>query len=70
MFEKIVASHVDKLLISYGLIFFYFFINTVIATCGWLVDREKGFSVGYIVGSFLSFVFWFFKGREIANRSL
>jgi hypothetical protein len=70
MIVKITPKHVDKLLISYGIIFFYFFMNAVFATCGWLFDREKGFGYGYIFGALISFVFWFYKGRTIANRAL
>lgn len=70
MIVKITPKHVDELLISYGIIFFYFFMNSVFAMCGWLFYREKGFGYGYIFGALISLnVFWFY-GRDIANRSL
>ena len=70
MVEKITNAHVNKLLISFGLMFSYFFINMIIGTMGWFVNRGRGFTIGYMIGTFLSFALWFSHGRGISNRVL
>jgi len=52
---------------AYFILVFYGLLVIVAATIGNLVDKKNGFSTGYLVGTALCLVLWFFMGRKMAG---
>ena len=52
---------------AYGILIFYGLLAIVTAALGNHFDKKNGFSNGYVVGTILSLVLWFFLVRKMAG---
>ena len=52
---------------AYGILGFYGLLAIVAAALGNYLDKNNGFSNGYVIGTVLSLVLWFTVGRKMAG---
>ena len=52
---------------AYMILFFYSFVMVVSATVGWYMNKEDGFTKGYIGGIVISLGLWFAMGKDMAK---
>jgi len=60
-------SELTKLKTAYLVLFFYAIIMNATATVGWFIDKEDGFTNGYIVGIVISLFLWFQYGKKVSK---
>ena len=52
---------------AYMILFFYSLLMAISATVGWYLDKEDGFTKGYLGGIAISLGLWFMKGKDMSN---
>ena len=57
----------SKLTTAYIITFFYSCVMSIAATLGYMVDKENGFTTGYLVGIVISLLLWFLVGKKYAK---
>ena len=60
-------SEISKLKTAYLVLFFYAIIMNLSATIGWFIDKENGFTYGYVVGIVISVALWFLYGKQVSK---
>tara|TARA_B100000780_G_scaffold273028_1_gene236040 strand:+ start:119 stop:301 length:183 start_codon:yes stop_codon:yes gene_type:complete len=57
----------NELKMAYGVLIFYALLMMATATIGYKMDKQNGFTNGYIVGMVISLVLWFTVGKKYSN---
>ena len=57
----------NELKMAYGVLIFYALLMMATATIGYKMDKQNGFTNGYIVGMVISLVLWFIVGKKYSN---
>ena len=57
----------NELKIAYSVLIFYALLMMATATIGYKMDKQNGFTNGYIVGMVISLVLWFTVGKKYSN---
>ena len=57
----------NELKMAYGVLIFYALLMMATATIGYKMDKQNGFTNGYIVGMVISLVLWFTVGKKYSK---
>lgn len=57
----------NKLQMAYTILLFYAILMMVTATLGYKMDKQHGFTNGYIVGIVISLGLWFTVGKQMSK---